>query len=127
MNAREARIFYKEVLPLLSSDRPQIVFDMSRMRHVDSVGVAVLVRCICLVMKYDGDIRLAAVLPQAAAILELTRIGRLFEMYENPIAAVGSFSNPFSACALQPFYPHLAALAVPLEPTAENDGVELAA
>src|SRR5580698_4329827 len=30
MNAMEAHSFYKEVLPVLSADRPQIVFDMSK-------------------------------------------------------------------------------------------------
>lgn len=133
MTAREASLFYKEVLPALSSDRPQIVFDMSKMRRVDSIAIAVFLRCICQVMKYDGDIKMAAVLPQAAAMLELTRIGRLFEMYEDSIAAVKSFGEPFRHWMPQSFRPDLAQLptpAVPLDPPVENgsvDGGKLAA
>jgi len=56
MNGSKARKFYREVLPILISDRPRIVFDMSKTRHVDSTGIAVLLRCICQATKGDGDI-----------------------------------------------------------------------
>ena len=93
MNGREARSFYKEVLPLLRADRPQIVFDMSKMLHVDSIGVGIFVQCICQVAKNDGEIKLAGMLPRAAVVFELTRIGQLFEIYETSISAVLSFST----------------------------------
>lgn len=133
MAGREARVFYKEVLPALSSDRPQIVFDLSKMRQLDSIGIGVFLQCMCQVMKYDGDIKLAAVLPQAAAMFELTRIGPLFEVYEDSIAAVRSFGGPFLALELEPLDPNpaqLMARTVALDPPAENgseDGDELAA
>ena len=57
MTGREAHRFYKEVLPVLTTDRPQIVFDMSKMQHVDSVGVGIFLQCICQAAKNDGDIR----------------------------------------------------------------------
>ena len=93
MNGREAHGFYKEVLPLLSADRPQIVFDMSKMHHVDSIGVAIFLRCICRAAKSDGDIKLAGMLPRATVVFELTRIGQLFEIYESSISAVLSFTS----------------------------------
>ena len=93
MNGREADRFYKEVLPLLSADRPQIVFDMSKMRHVDSIGVGIFLRCICRAAKSDGNIKLAGMLPRATVVFELTRIGQLFESYESSISAVLSFSS----------------------------------
>jgi anti-sigma B factor antagonist len=93
MNGREARSFYKEVLPVLSADRPQIVFDMSRMQHVDSIGIRIFLQCVCQVAKNDGDIKLAGMQPRAAVVFELTRIGRLFEIYETSISAVSSFSS----------------------------------
>jgi hypothetical protein len=42
-------------------------------------------------MKRNGDVKLAAVSPQAAIILQLTRVDRLFEIFENPSDAVESF------------------------------------
>ena len=94
MNGRRSREFYEAVLPILISDRPQIVFDMSKMHHVDSTGISVFLRCICQAAKADGNIKLAGVSSQIAVVFELTRIGTLFEMYENSIVATMSFSSP---------------------------------
>lgn len=93
MNLRNARNFLKEVQPFLTSDRPQVVFDLSQVRHIDAAGVDVLLQCMRDAMKRDGDLKLAAVSPHAAIVLELTRTGRLFEIYENCTAAVKSFSS----------------------------------
>jgi len=125
MNGRKAREFYQEVLPILISDRPQIVFDMSKTRHVDSTGIAVLLRCIRRAMKGDGNIKLAGVSAQIAVMFELTRIGRVFEIYENSIAATMSFSRP-STHRPSFSYQHAAQLASivnPLDPLAEEGTV----
>jgi anti-anti-sigma factor len=92
MNLKQARTFLKDVEPFLTSDRPQLVFDMSQVRHIDAAGVEVLLQCIHEASKHDGDLKLAALSSQAAIVLELTRAGRLFEIYETSTAAVKSFS-----------------------------------
>lgn len=92
MSLKQARKFLQEVQPFLNSDRPQVVFDMSLVRHIDAAGVDVLLKCMRQVMKNDGDLKLAAPSPQASVVLELTRTGRMFEIYESSTAAVKSFS-----------------------------------
>ena len=92
MNLKQSRKFLQEVEPFWISDRPQVVFDMSQVRHIDAAGVEVLLQCMRAAAKHDGDLKLAALSPQAAIVLELTRAGRLFEIYENSVAAVKSFS-----------------------------------
>ena len=52
-----------------------------------------LLECMADVMKYDGDLKLAALSPQAAVVLELTRADRLFEIYDTVSDAVRSFSG----------------------------------
>src|SRR5438270_1586123 len=108
MNLKQARKFLKEVQPFLNSDRPQVVFDMSQVRHIDAAGVDVLLKCMREAMKRDGDVKLASLSPQAAVVLELTRTGRLFEIYETSTHAVKSFSS-FLPNALKHYYPHPAA------------------
>ena len=93
MNLKQARKFLKEVQPFVNSDRPQIVFDMSLVRHIDAAGIDVLLQCMRSALKHDGDLKLAALSPQAAVVLELTRTGRLFEIYDSSTAAVKSFSS----------------------------------
>ena len=93
INLQQAREFQREVQPLLRSDRPQLVFDFSAVRRMDAAGVDMLLECMSEVMKHDGDLKLAALSPQAAVVLELTRADRLFEIYETVSDAVRSFSG----------------------------------
>jgi|SRR5215831_12851385 len=86
-----AQEFFRTFEPHLDTDRPCFVFDFSRLRHLDSVGVDLLLRCMEETMKRNGDLKLAAVSPGLAAILEMTRIDRLFEVYPNCNEAVASF------------------------------------
>jgi anti-anti-sigma factor len=129
MNLTQARKFLKEVQPFINSDRPQIVFDMSQVRHIDAAGVDVLLQCMRAAVKHDGDLKLAALSAHAAVVLELTRTGRLFEIYESSTSAVKSFSS-FLPNAIRQFEPHAthAALAVQTIAVAEDPlGAGLAA
>ena len=92
LNLREARQFLKDVQPFLNSDRPQLVFDLTNVQQMDAAGVEMLLHCMSESMKRDGDLKLSGVSPQAAAILELTRTDRLFEIYDNSTDAVRSFT-----------------------------------
>lgn len=92
--------FWREIEARLTSDKPQIVLDCSAVRQIDSAGVEMLLQCMEQVMKRDGDLKLAAVSPEAAVILRLTRIDRVFEIFDTVSAAVMSFMG-FSAEAIQ--------------------------
>jgi len=83
----------RELEPVLRGDRPALVFDFSRVRQMDGAGVEMLIECLDTVMKRDGDIKLAAVPPELCVILELTRVDRLFEIFETAEAAVASFCH----------------------------------
>ena len=41
LNQRQARDFLKDVQPFLKSDRPQLVFDLSQVKQLDSAGVEI--------------------------------------------------------------------------------------
>lgn len=91
LNLSEAREFLPEVMAVLRNDRPHIVFDFSEVQQIDSAGVEMLLKCLERVMSLDGDLKLAALTPQASIILELTRVDRLFEIFASVNAAVESF------------------------------------
>jgi anti-anti-sigma factor len=91
LNQKQARMFLRDVQPFLNTDRPQLVFDCSMIRQMDAAGVDMLLHCMAEVMKRDGELKLAAVSPQAAVVLELTRTDRLFEVFETSGDAVRSF------------------------------------
>lgn len=93
LNARTTREFLHDVQPFLTTDRPQLVFDLSQVKQLDAGGVEMLLRCMSQAHKRDGDLKLASLSPQAAVVLELTRTERLFEIYETSTDAVRSFSG----------------------------------
>ncbi len=87
----EVKSFLEELRPLLESDRPRIVLDCSQVRYIDSAGVDMLLSCMEEAMKRDGDLKMAAVSPEMAVILELMRVDRLFEVFDSADEAVQSF------------------------------------
>jgi anti-sigma B factor antagonist len=93
LKRQEVGPFLEELQPLLESDRPRLVLDCSQVRHMDSAGVEMLLHCMQETMKRDGDLKLAAISPEAAVILELMRVDRLFEIFNTPDEAVQSFQG----------------------------------
>ncbi len=93
LSQREARSFRQEIEPILNTDRPQVVFDCSLVKHIDAAGIELLLDCLRRVMGRDGDLKLASVSAQMAVILEMTRTDRLFEIYDSSSDAVLSFSR----------------------------------
>jgi anti-sigma B factor antagonist len=100
LSMQEGRVFFREIEPCLKSDRPRVVLDCSRVQQLDSAGIHVLLHCLEEAMKRNGDVKLAAIPPGAAAILELTRVDHLFEIFENTADAVNSF-HQLPVCAFQ--------------------------
>lgn len=92
LNIREVHTFMQELGPLLESNRPRIVLDCSLVRSMESSGVEMLLRCLEEVLKRDGDLKLAALSPEAEVILELMRVARVFETFPACEDAVRSFS-----------------------------------
>jgi anti-anti-sigma factor len=92
LNANEVHNFMQELGPLLESNRPRVVLDCSQVRSIDSAGVEVLLHSLEEALKRDGDLKLAALSPEAAVILELMRVARVFETFETCNEAVRSFN-----------------------------------
>ena len=102
LNRKQARAFCREIEPILNSDRPQIVLDCSQVKQIDASGVEMLLNCLSRVIKRDGDVKLSALSPQIAVVLEMTRTERLFEIYESSSDAVLSFSRFLPNALKQP-------------------------
>jgi len=93
LDLRQARLFLEEVRPMLQHDRPQIVFDLSLVRRINAAGVDMLLYCMKEASRRDGDLKLASLSPQAQIMLDLTRTGRLFEIFASSVEAARSFSG----------------------------------
>jgi anti-sigma B factor antagonist len=106
LNGADGKAFLQDLQPLLEVDRPRLVLDCSQVQCMDSAGIDVLLHCMDEAMKRDGDLKLAALSPSSAAILELMRVDRLFEVFETADEAARSFhaiATPESSTSL-PWY-----------------------
>jgi anti-anti-sigma factor len=105
LSVKQGRGFLREIAACLTVDRPRVVLDCSKVRKLDSAGIQVLLRCLEETMKRNGDVKLAAIPPGAATILELTRVDRLFEAFDSIAEAVNSFHQmPIKTFQLAPEY-----------------------
>jgi len=60
-----------------------VLVDMSEVSYIDSSGVASLVEAYQTARKSDTRFGLVAVSPAAMRVLELARLDRIFDIYEN--------------------------------------------
>ena len=63
-------------------------------------------------VRRDGDLKLAALSPESAIILEITRTARLFEIYETSTDAARSFTS---------FLPNFVRNQIPRRPSTEEE------
>jgi len=70
----------------------RIVIDLARTSFIDSSGCGSLVASMRAVLKSSGEMRLARPSPQAKTLFELTRLHKVFAVYDDLGAAIKSFS-----------------------------------
>jgi anti-sigma B factor antagonist len=82
LNARRGLLFLRELQRGMTNDRPCIVIDCSNLHQMDRCAIDLLLCCLEEAMKRNGDVKLTTVSEAARATLELTGVGRLFEIYD---------------------------------------------
>lgn len=101
MDRARRRAFYGSLEECINVDRPSLVLDCSMLNMLDSAAMQALLCCLEEAIKRNGDVRLAALGPEAKAIMQSTGLDALFEMFETVEQAVQSFQNPRISVSLQ--------------------------
>jgi anti-sigma B factor antagonist len=89
LDASNITTFRKLIQPLIEKFR-HIVFDMNGVEFVDSSGLGALIACQRALKDRNGAMRLAAMGPSVRALFELTRITRVFQIFDSRGEAVDS-------------------------------------
>ncbi|HEY0794364.1 MAG TPA: STAS domain-containing protein [Acidisarcina sp.] len=95
------RAFLRELQKYAESERPRLVLDCSRVTDMHAGTISLLLSALELVMKCNGDVRLASLTPEAEADLRSAGVIRLFEVYATVESAIHSFHQ--RAASLAPF------------------------
>jgi anti-anti-sigma factor len=78
---KEAKKLNREMKNRILSETPNVVVDLSRVRQIDLAGLEGLLDCMEAVARNDGALELGEISPEAATILELTKMDRLFHKF----------------------------------------------
>ncbi len=91
LDASSAKDFKERVNALVKAENHKIVIDMEGVDFIDSSGLGSLVSSLRSVNKAGGDIKISSLQKQVRAIFELTRLHRVFGIYEDKNTAATSF------------------------------------
>jgi anti-anti-sigma factor len=91
LDRSEVSAFRREMQEVLLMDQPRVVLDFCSVTQLDSAGIEFLLLSLSEIVRRDGELKLAALSPQAATILQMTRVGRFFDVYPTVAEAVRSF------------------------------------
>lgn len=79
--AKEARKLERELRNKLSNGVANLVADFSRVKKMDLKGMEALLHCMEGVAQRDGALEIVGMSPEAATLLELTRLDQLMAKF----------------------------------------------
>ncbi len=91
LDASSAKDIREKVSSLSQENRVKLVIDMANVDFIDSSGLGSLVSSLRTVNKLGGDIKISSLQDQVRAVFELTRLHRIFGIYDDSTAAAMSF------------------------------------
>ena len=91
LDASSGKDIKEKVSALAKEKRVNLVIDIGAIDFIDSSGLGSLVASLRSVNKLGGDIKIASLQNPVRAIFELTRLHRIFEIFDDSTAAAKSF------------------------------------
>ena len=93
INAATTAAVRQELKELIQSGRSKLVMDLSGVRFVDSSGLSVFVVALKAAGAAGGDVVLLHLTPEVRSVVELTRLHRVFEIFDDVDAAIAKLSR----------------------------------
>jgi anti-sigma B factor antagonist len=90
---RDCQQIESDVDELLRNKQTRVVFDLSKIRYMDSSGVGILVMCSGKIKGAGGELRIAGATGVVAQTLTLTRMNLIVPVYDTVEQALEGFSE----------------------------------
>ena len=91
LDTNSAKDVKEKINILTKENRIKIVMDMADVNFMDSSGLGSLVASLRSVNKLGGDIKIASLQDPIRVIFELTKLHRVFEIFDDKGSAVDTF------------------------------------
>ena len=88
LDSRNAGQLKAEFLILAQPDIDTLIVDLSEVRHVDSAGLSALLLANRQMATHDGDVRIVGANAEVQALLRVTQLDRIFELFDSVDAAL---------------------------------------
>ena len=84
---------FKDAMFERLKDQKSILFDLSKMSHIDSSGLGALVSILQWGNTNGGAIKLAQIQSRPKIVFDITKVYRVFDIYETVEEALASFNK----------------------------------
>jgi anti-sigma B factor antagonist len=85
--------FKKAIKTLSDRGNHKYIIDFGKVTFIDSGGLGSLVSSLRRIREKKGDIKIAELQPNIRSVFELTRLHRIFEIFDDTNIAVLTFSH----------------------------------
>jgi anti-sigma B factor antagonist len=93
LDAVSAPHLKETVKGLVDQEEKRLVIDLARTVFIDSSGCGALVASLRALVKTGGDMKIARPSAQARSLFELTRLHKVFEIFDDVEGALNSFTS----------------------------------
>ena len=91
LDAHNSGELKSEMQGLFEQGKKNILVDLKEVRFIDSSGLGALVSGFKNAISHQGSLKLASLQSQVKSMFELTRLHRVFEIYETTAEALENF------------------------------------
>lgn len=93
LDAETVAQFKRATQELFEAGVDSFVLDGGDLTFIDSMGLGALISLMRRVRQHDGEVKVAALLPDVKSIFEITRLNRLFDICSTTIEACQKFKK----------------------------------
>ena len=83
----------KESVLVRMNECPNILFDLRMMQYIDSSGLGTLVHLLQKASAAGGTVKLACIRPRPRIVFDITKVYRVFKIFDSVEAGLASFEN----------------------------------
>ena len=91
MGGRETNEVHAKLKGLISGGIKQVVFDLSKVKRMNSQGFGMLMACYTSLRNIDGKLQIAGATARMKDLLMITKLNTVFETFDTTDEAVQSF------------------------------------
>lgn len=94
LDARAGVSFRDRLSKLIAGGATRFVVDAAQVRFVDSIGLGTLIYLRRCARQGKGDVRIASAGPEFLDVLDISGLGKVFELLPDVPSAVARFAEP---------------------------------